>query len=523
MGPSGTGRGDEVGARHALPLLGRLALLIAALAVVAETVHYRRASGYHDSGIEFLLRFYNVPSLHEYVVRHLLTNPYYPPLYFAVLLATYLVAGTEFLPHVLVGDAMIVAGAFLLYRTLVRRGVERFVAGTACAGFLLLPGIVVFGRTLLIEQPMMLLLPACLLLADRADGFRDARASAGLGACLALGLLTKWSFLAYAVLPLAATVAASPVAKSRPAAAARRRLPGVIGFAAALLVLAGPWYLGRFDPALMIGTATNDPTYPTQDFTRNLLHNVRLFRALAGTHVLVALAVAAGAALAAFPSRGRTAAWIASIAVPLLFFSWPRHLEDRYVYPILVFTPLVVAVPAVAGWRRAAAWLFAAGFLVAALIAHVGAYRPVDNPFARVNPLSVPSGHLFWGKQRTSAILEAVDRDAGGRGASRAVIAVHPLWTNYHVAASVLQYESRRGRFVTAMTVLPYAKFDYLGYSAHLRRLELEYVILDCAVEGVCSDAPASSVRLRVQDRMDVAYVDQRTGKAQPPYTEAQV
>ena len=519
MSPFGTSRGSGSGVDR----IGRAALLIAAIVVVGETIYYRRASGYYDAGIEFVLRFYNVSSVREYVVRHLLTNPYYPPLYFAVLLATYLVAGTEFLPHVLVGDAMILGGAWLLYRALVRRGVERGVAGIAVAAFLLLPGVVIFGRTLLIEQPMMVLLPACILLADRAEGFRDARAGAGLGACLALGVLTKWSFLAYATVPLAATVAATAWTRDEPTAAPRGRLPGLLAFAAVFLVLAGPWYFGRFDPALMLATANNDPSYPTQDFFRNLAHNLGQFRALAGTPVLLALAVAAGAALRAFPSRGWTAAWIASVAVPLLFFSWPRHLEDRYLYPILVFAPLVAAVPAVAGWRRAVAWVLAVGFLIAAIVAHAGAWRPAGDASARVNPLSVPAGHLFWGKQRTREILDAVDRDAGRRGLARAVVAVHPLWTDYHVAPSVLQYESRRGRRVTALSVLPFAKFDYLGFAARLRGGAFDYVVVDCGVPGVCSDAPASTVRLRPQDRMDTVYVDQRTGNVQGTYTEAQV
>jgi hypothetical protein len=503
------------------PLADRVgpAVLVTAMAiVVAETIAYRLLSGHLDAGIEFLLRFDNVPSLREYVVRHLLTNPYYPPLTFAVLLLTYLVAGMALLPHVLVGNALILGGAFLLYRMLLRRGVEPLAAGIACAAYLFLPGTVVFGRTLAIELPMMLLLPAALYLADRSDGFRDAKASAALGVVVGLGMLTKWSFAAYAIVPLAMILGSAVAGRGDDN---RSRVAAVAVFALALVVIAGPWYALRFDLARMIATASNDPNYADPSFTLHLAHNLRLLAALLGTPVAAYLAISAVVVLIAFPGRFRAATWIASIVVALALFSVPAHLEDRYIYPILVFVPLLAAVPNAGDRRRSVARLLAAGFLVAAIVAHVHAYLPTPET-TRGEPSAVGAGRLFWGKQRTGDVLAAVARETAARRMANATVAVHPLWTNRHVAASAMQYERRR-LGLAALAVVPFAKFNYLEYAEKLRAGALDAVIVDCAVPGVCRDGPVTDIALRTQDRMDVAYVDQRTGAVQGTYVERQV
>ena len=501
--------------------VGRLALAAAACAVIGQTLHYRIACGYYDHGIEYLLRFYHVDGAGHYVVKHILTNSYYPPLFFAWLLAVWALFGTAVLPHVLAGDALILAGAYLVYRTLLRRGIGEGPAGIAVAGFLLLPGVTVFARTLLIEQPMMLLVPLAVYLLARTGRFERTVSAAGLGIAVGLGMLTKWAFAAYVAVPIAyglVLMAADAWTERRAASIARRLVPAIVSLVA-LLAVAGPWYATVFDAVRMAATAANDPTFAELSITRNLSHNLALLRSLTGGPVLWFLAAAWIAGVIGRPS-GRRMTWtLLAGLVPLVLFSLPSHLEDRYLYPLLVFCPFVVTMLDGSGGRRKAAWTVSAGFFTLAILANVGAYRE-GGPLFDLGPRAreVPTARLVWQPQHTDRIVEAIRGDAAARGAGSIVVAVHPLFQDHHSSGHAMLYESRRGRETVPMTVDSFSKFSYEEYAEGLAEGRFDYVVVSCDDPAVC-DGDVDSLALRPEQIRLAPYIDQRYGTVSPPYT----
>jgi len=498
------------------PKTGLYILLAGIVYLYFQTVLHGLSTEIYGPGLEFVLRFSNV-DLAEYVRRYVLTNSYYPPLYFVFLLLVHLPFGMDFLPYVLANALFAAGGAVFVYLTLARHTKE-WAAGAASAVFLLLPGVCFFTKTLALEQPLVFLIPLCIYLLDAADGFSRRGRSVLIGLVAGLGMLTKWTFAAYTVCFFAAALARAFVREGsgfRPRAPEPRRMINAALCVGAALAVAGPWYLGVMDFSKFLATASNDPNFPEFALGRQFLFNLGLLSDLTGRWLLILVGAAVLAAIAFSKARLRAVGMVVAILVPLLLLSLPRHLEDRYIYPLCVLIPLLASATVAKPRKKALLIMFWCVLGAVALGENTRAYvfGRFDPQPLRTNFIYDQEGRLKWGAVKTRDLLNAVADDGRRRFPNeKATITSHPLWFNVHCNTLNIRYllaiEPRFG----ALKLDDYSKFRYLDFGKSLRQGRFDYIFLGCEAPGVCSDDPEASVQFRPQDLMNRDYLDQRMG-----------
>ena len=503
-----------------------LILLASGLGLLAfEMLFYEAQNVVYGPGIEFLLRFTDVNGPKEYVTRYLLTNSYYPPLYFAFIFLVHLLFGMRFLPHVLANAALVAAGAVFLYLAM-RRRTDEWAAGLAAALFLLLPGPTFFTKTLAIEQPFLLLIPLTLFMLGKAEGFSKRSASICLGVVAGLGMLNKWTYAAYTIVPFAACACAC-LGKSAEPREEKSSAGRGLNFALFLLagvVVSGPWYFGVMDIRKLVATAGNDPNFPAFSFGAQLALNARLFLELNGQFVVAFLAPASIAAFAMSKKRLDVATGVLALVVPLVLFSIPRHLEDRYIYPLCALIPVLAAIIAESAPKKIKIAFWCA-FAALVLAGHADSYwADYFKPGRLRDAANYHDGRLVWGRLGTSRLMDEIAGDAARRFPGRTVaISAHPLWTDVHAGNLNTRYLSAVDPKYGNIRLNEFAKFRYREFSRAILEGGLDYILLDCGLEGVCSDEPKPSVSLRPEDRMTEVYIEQRYGQVHRPFTDQDV
>ncbi|HDH96859.1 MAG TPA: hypothetical protein ENF73_03920, partial [Proteobacteria bacterium] len=221
---------------------------------------------------------------------------------------------------------------------LVARAVAKDALGCTAAVFLLLSGAsITLAKSMPLEAPFIVLVPAVMLAVHSSRSFLRRSPSIAAGALAGLGLLVKWSFAAY-LFGFVALYAIAGWMRHRKTA-----LVNILLFCLAATLAAGWWYLTGFDLKNFIACAQNDPSPGATSFTRAFAANIGLIEELWNPQSLwLTLAVIA---LAAVFSRDLLF-WgtLASCVVSMIVFSLPVHVEDRYILPLVPMISVLLAV-----------------------------------------------------------------------------------------------------------------------------------------------------------------------------------
>lgn len=325
-----------------------------ALYLLPPYLYARFAQNYHHNTAIHYVRWGFVNDLIQST-----TNNYYPPLYFwyrnlivNVLDFSYPAAAVASVPFVLLAAFYLgKLGTLLLNRR----------AGFAAAGvFLFLPGTVMVLSTTVRDAPLALFAVGTIYHLVRSNGLRRPGQALAAGVLAGLGLLTKWTFPVYIAgflpLVLAAMIrpAAVPAGVTKHDNAPGSPWRGTLLFSAAVLAVAGWWYLGIHDFSLLAATAKNDATLPVYTYPGMIKTTaIYLFIWQVRQFAWFPLALGALVALAWPKARALGVTLVVTVAAGMLLLSVPYHTEARYFYPLLPWIALLVACP-LAAFRRSA-------------------------------------------------------------------------------------------------------------------------------------------------------------------------
>jgi hypothetical protein len=497
------------------PVTRREILAIAALLLVfvGETVVYFACTRFYGQGITYLINFLEI-GLKGYVRVYLLEFSYYPPFYYACLLLFWPLFRLAYAPYVLAASALFAAGGGIYAYAIVRRLAGTLPALLALAVFLFIPGTTLFAKSLQIEAPLLLFVPAAWYHLLASEGFAMRRHAVLLGIVTGLGLLTKWTFPAYAGPVYAAALGAVLWNARGGRGIARTQWIGLAWWLGLTLAIAGPWYAGVFDYARFRASAANDPRFVEYDFARQLSYSLGLLAINAGKVFGAGAAVIAAALLALTPWRGRLlAAIVFLLAVPFVLFAVPVHMEDRYLYPLVPAIALIAALAV--GTARGRSARAVAGIGLAALLVynHLLVYLPLEpDKFRDDDPVVHRWGALFWGNAGTPEILGAIDAAAPDAGPGRVYsIAAHPLWTSYHGNYVYLHYflnrdPAKAARFHVALI----NKFQYADFSAGIGRFD--FLVVDEGMKRRYIGQESETIREYFAALSKSEYIDQNYG-----------
>jgi len=228
------------------------------------------------------------------------------------------------------------SGALLC--ALVARSVTKGVFGCTAAAFLLLSGAsVTLAKSIPLEAPFLVLVPAVIYAVHRSQHFQNRPLSMAAGALTGLGLLVKWSFPAY-VVGFIVPFAIVGLVRHR-----RTALLNIALFAVAASAVAGWWYVLGFDLKNFIACAQNDPSPGAGSFMRTFTANMKLLELLWNPQSLY-LALAVIALAAVFSRSLLFFGVLLSAAASMAIFSLPGHFEDRYILPLVPMLSILVAI-----------------------------------------------------------------------------------------------------------------------------------------------------------------------------------
>jgi hypothetical protein len=490
-----------------------LAIAALLLAFFGETVAYFAFSRFYGQGITYLANFIEI-GLRGYVRVYLLEFSYYPPFYYAILLLLWPLFHLAYAPYVLCASALFAAGGGLYAYVIVRRLAGTLPALLALAVFLLVPGTTLFAKSLQIEAPLLLFIPAAWYHLLASEGFAVRRHAVLLGVVTGLGLLTKWTFPVYAGPVYAVALGAALWNARGGKGIARAQWIGLAWWLGLTLAIAGPWYGLVFDYARFRASAANDPRFVEYDFVRQLGYSVGLLAINMGKLFGPGAAIITAALLAVTPWRGRLfAAVVFLLAVPFVLFAIPVHMEDRYLYPLVPAIALIAALAVGTAKGRALRAVAGGGLVLLLVYNHLLVYLPLEpDKFRDDDPVVHRWGALFWGEAQTPAILDVIDRAAPQVGPGRFFsIAPHPLWTSYHDNYVYLHYFLNRDpRLAARFHVELINKFQYADFSAGLGRYD--FLVVDEGMKRRYMEQETETVREYLAALSKNEYIDQNYG-----------
>ena len=501
---------------RALPL----ALAAAAVAyVVFQFVLYFSATTYYGIGLNYVLNFESNPGT-SYLAPFVFHSAFYPPFYYGFLYLLHQVAGFHFLPFVAVNALFPLGGAVYTFLA-ARRLAGREAGALAFCAFLLFPARAAFTATLVIEAPLLLFVPAFLYHALASEQFLRARHALAAGAFFGLGMLTKWSYFAYAAVPALFFVADlfldfGTLKPRRVQGVQVRNLLLALGL---LFVLAAPWYLGSFDLRLFRASAKNDPTFPVYSRAANTRFNLGLLRDFGGRPTLIALGVLALAATALELPVPRALGWLVLlVGSPLAFFALPGHLEDRYLWPVFPGIALAAGI----AWRavrrrvtpvaRQALLLALVGAFAFSNWAKFVAERGDPEPLGLMN---YSRGSPLWERADAGVVLRAVADALGtARAPDRPIhVAPHPFMTDAHLSSSHLRYRRLLDPALARFDVMGMTFYRYPEMMEKARAGQIDVLLADADLWRRYAAPDFDPSQDVIRSVLSRPYVDQSSGK----------
>jgi hypothetical protein len=487
--------GPSVTSPRKVPFIGLLVLCAALF--FGETAYYLDATGFVESTRGFVRTVPGSDGWQGFRIA-VLWSSYYPPIYSFLLYAfASALAGNAFL--IALANAGLVFLGGVLAALVLQRKYGSLYSAYALLLFVLTPAVVVFSKAEAFENALVPMIGLSFWLLARSHGFRSRGFSLLLGIALGLGMLTKWTFPAYVAGPFVLGLADSfdPSGGEFRRADGRRITHAALALVMGLLTCA-PWYLGFFDAVAWSKTAPNDPSFPHYGFFQNLSRNCDYLYYLAGKPALLVSMIL----VALSPDRLRLGALAAAgMGLPLLIFSVPPHIEDRYIYPLVVFWTVLVFLSCGGfrkRWQRVAAVTMV---LVPAVFAHVDSYRGQDlralAPGLEMGYATRRNAALLWGRRKGDAVLRVIADDAATtrKSPGSAAVAVHPFFLDYHLNQEYLAGLTQTDPAFRRLAVRFQEPYLYPRFSDGLRGGLFDYVVLDCGPTRDCRDFDDTVIR----------------------------
>ena len=435
---------------------------------------------------------------------------YYPPFYYAFIAAVLHERGPDYELTLYLQNLFPILGA--IYLTAFSRRIGLGVL--ACLpGLLMLMagGTVLVSRNLVIETPLLLVVPAFAYHLYASSGFRFTFHSLLTGVWAGIGILTKWTFAAYVVGPvlIAAAGLFYDPANRRAVRVTGAQVARIVAALALCFAVGGWWYVWRMDWPVWAASAANDPS--TTDHTllgAAAVYATELLRLLAsGARWLPAIGLGAGLLVSRRPAA-LGVGMLAGIAVPILLFSWPVHSETRYLYPLMPACGLAMGfAAATARWapvRVGLAALFLAGVTWSS-------FEPIaDAATGMVPPAEQP---------RATAVDDVLHYiDARHPGPEPVTLCVHPLWPNRHLESETLRFRvmTRPDRHLRTNS---FDRLEYGEFRRALRAGKIDVLLLDCGPEGDCLKTRPEATRFFIDLLAQTGFINGMTDQAMPPVT----
>ncbi len=364
------------------------------------------------------------------VAAHIRNCTYYPPLYELTLGFVHAFFGFALGNAIFFNSLLCLLGALAIF-LLVRKQSDSF--GASIAVLLFLGHGMVFALARIPVREMAITTTTAWLLwslTNRKLLWHPVYAVL-FGALFAAGMLVKWTFPLYSLVPSAAVLLWLTVDGVRSNERARWRAPVmllVVVITAALLM--APWYLGVLDLKYLAASTANDPTPGSalyrMLFYLNVLGTGSVF-GVSSTFVLL------GLTLPALLSRPRAAAVPAlSLYSGLLLLFIIVHKEERYV---LGSIPGMIALVGISFGMLLRHWFVRAPFFL--LIAGLAAFNYVHLSFlvpklpqASGSIDAIPSAACLRTSRDTMRRILDLSANEARRLGRQAVLAWHPLNRN---------------------------------------------------------------------------------------------
>jgi hypothetical protein len=446
----------------------------------------------------------------EALKAHIAGYTYYPPLYDVTLGFAHAILGFRWVNPVLLNFiyvALTAVGLFLL----VRRLADDFGALIAVALFLGHEMVFCLARIPLREVAVTTAVVWALWLLHDSRLLWKRGAALAFAAVYAAGLLFKWTYPVFTLVPAVVVIAARLLTEDRD----RRRvwlnlaLLLVVGFA-----LCAPWYLGVLDLRYLFTSTANDPTQLELPLRLRFYPEVLGMAAFGGERAFYVLLVAAVVGLLSSARNGI----VLGIALggALFFQKIIPHYEERYILPLL---PSLLALVGLAcrrvpahGWLRgpllalvvgASAWSFVAlTFVLPRQAGDSGAITPL------------PSASCLADGRRAleGVIAEAVRLSRPGRPTA---LATHPFNRNTRFfsidSLPLLLWQDRQTDLVR------HIGFDFVYYHRFVARFQEADLLV---VQDNVWNAPPQEIEFNMRAWRDFVEIEREVKTDLPPYPQ---
>jgi hypothetical protein len=321
-------------------------------------------------------------------------DAYYPPL--VPFLAGFFGKDSAHLLRAMAFFQVLLIIAVFVY---ARRSYGEPAAVLAAGLTAILPEVYRQGHWFMLDVPLTAMVFLCLALLDASEDFHRRRVGMGLGICVGLALLVKWSLVVYLALPL--WLAWRGARRDR-----ERRRNFFVAVLAAMLVC-GPWYLWNLLPLgrdlVFFGIKGGGEQGQPSIFTWASFSTY--FRALPDLAGPVLIPALAGIALGFRDPKIRKNLWL--FLVPVLAFTFIHNKKFRYIVPTLPFLAVLASslILKIRESRRAVLGLF-----LAAVCAGHYALATLPAPFSWPYPSRPIPGN--W---HLEELLSAVEKDHSGQ------------------------------------------------------------------------------------------------------------
>ncbi len=457
------------GGRAPTSLLPAALFLLAAFYYFGTNIYYQCANAPVDGRVVWQLEPY-LSATNGVLPRPSLWSMlqgehYYPPFFGAIGYLVALVFGADTLTFCAASAVLIFIGGMYVF-FLLRQATGVWPALLGLSIFLFAPGMTKTANTFVIEAPLVLCVSALFYHLHASQAFARRNHCLALGFWTGLGLLTKWTFPAYACLACLIVTAKALTPPVR-----RRRWLNVALFAGLAAAIAGPWYIFNWDISLWARTAANDPTFPHYDYIGQFAVNMgkMLGAGLGWPFRWVFWPLLALGILQPGARRRLVLATAALIVFPVSLMALPAHQEPRYMV-VLIPGVALLASAAVASFRSAI-WRPVAGVatLLSVLLGHTLFYYPPATGDMFRSARASEATALVWGPSRIREVLEAVADEQVEPGAKRLAVAIHPFWNSVDCNHNDAWYWLAKNRNLRAKLVLRWwIPEDYRSFSRAL-------------------------------------------------------
>lgn len=458
-------------------------------------------------------------------------NAYYPPFYYGFLTAAGALAGRSYLGLLAVTNLFFLAGLLAVYW--LGRRLQGPSTGLLAAWLLATcPAVTVYGKTLSFEAPLFAFVALTYVALFQAGAWEVRSGCLWLGAVVALGFFTKWTYLVFSIGPLGL---AALEALIRPrlgpgetlSRARASRIKNIAAFTLLPFFTNIYWYAFRLEWDNLALTTLNDPSHDHFTYAVGLAFYVREIRRFFTTPLTAAFVVACVLVVRKYGYRA-AGLLVGAVVVPVLFQARFVHQEIRYLLPLFVSLCLVTALGVgCVGHRRTRA--IVTGMLVA-LSPCFTAYHTLHNAIHPQPRGGMPGefnlyddrGRLLWQHSDPDGIARALEELVRSRPQEeeKVRVAAYPMGSATTINEPILRYALIRSPALREK--VRFVGFEWTSVRAFIEAVKDEEIDVLLMPQGMFDVARTAFVPVvqRALDYVEPGSGQVTRGRTTPPEIE---